>query len=56
VKKRSGLSEEQILARMAKQMPQEEKERRADLVIVNDGDMNALRKAVYEAAAPLLGI
>ena len=55
VKKRSGLSEEQILARMAKQMPQEEKERRADLVIVNDGDMNALRKAVYEAAAPLLG-
>jgi dephospho-CoA kinase len=38
-----GLNEEQAELRIAAQMPIEEKMRRSDYVIVNDGDLDALR-------------
>jgi dephospho-CoA kinase len=41
--KRRGLSEEDIAARMAAQMPVEQKAERADFVIRNEGDMEDLR-------------
>lgn len=47
-----GLTAEEARARLAAQMPGEEKARRADAVIRNDGDMEALRaeaRRVFEA-------
>ncbi|GEM89348.1 dephospho-CoA kinase [Oceanithermus desulfurans] len=46
VAERSGLSLDEFRARDAAQLPQEEKVRRADWVIVNDGDLDALRARV----------
>ncbi|MBQ2312426.1 MAG: dephospho-CoA kinase [Firmicutes bacterium] len=46
---RDGLSREQVLARMANQLPEEEKIRRADVVIYNDGTLEDLRCAVEKA-------
>ncbi|MCR5010330.1 MAG: dephospho-CoA kinase [Clostridia bacterium] len=46
---RDGLSREQVLARMANQLPEEEKIRRADVVIYNDGTLEDLRRAVEKA-------
>ena len=46
VAERSGLSLEEFRARDAAQLPQPEKVRRADWVIVNDGDLDALRAQV----------
>ncbi|ADR36541.1 dephospho-CoA kinase [Oceanithermus profundus DSM 14977] len=46
VAERSGLSLEEFRARDAAQLPQAEKVRRADWVIVNDGDLDALRAQV----------
>ncbi len=48
---RDGLSPAEAAARLATQMPIEEKARRADVVVVNDGEVSALRAK----AAPLLG-
>lgn len=45
---RDGLPREQILERMTNQMSQQEKIRRADYVIDNGGDVDALRIAVEE--------
>ncbi len=47
---RDGLSPERAEARLAAQMPVDEKARRADVVVVNDRDLDALRAK----AAPLL--
>ena len=46
---RDGLSREQVLARMANQLPEEEKIRRADVVIYNDGTLEDLRETVIKA-------
>ena len=46
---RDGLSREQVLARMANQLPEEEKIRRADVVIYNDGTLDDLRLTVEKA-------
>jgi dephospho-CoA kinase len=46
VRERDGLSDEDVLARMAAQMPLEEKVRRADVVFDNDGSLQALRDQV----------
>lgn len=42
VQARSGLSEDEIRARMRQQMPEAEKVRRADFVVVNDGRVEDL--------------
>ena len=46
---RDGLTREQVLARMENQLPEEEKIRRADVVIYNDGTLEDLRNAVIDA-------
>lgn len=46
VAQRDGLSEDAIRARMQRQLPPEEMRRRADFVLQNDGDPDALRIAV----------
>ncbi|MCL6615353.1 MAG: dephospho-CoA kinase [Firmicutes bacterium] len=51
---RDGLSESDLAARLAAQMPLAEKERRAHLVIRNDGDLEELRRRVVEAWEALL--
>ncbi|OGN94838.1 MAG: dephospho-CoA kinase [Chloroflexi bacterium RBG_13_50_10] len=48
LKKARGLSEEQFLARLRTQMPQQEKARRADVVINTDCSPNELRARVTE--------
>ena len=40
---RDGFSAEEVEARLAAQMPVDEKARRADVVVMNDGDLDALR-------------
>lgn len=49
VGERDGLSEEQIRARLKAQLPAEEKARRADRIIVNDGSLKELRVKVKRA-------
>ena len=46
---RDGITREQVLARMSSQLPEEDKIRRADVVIYNDGTLEDLRNAVIEA-------
>lgn len=46
VRLRSGLSREEALNREARQLPQEEKVRRADYVIWNTGPLSGLERAV----------
>lgn len=46
IRRRNGLSEEQVCARMAAQMPLEEKVRLADYVVENTGSVFALRAQV----------
>jgi len=48
VMSRSGLSREEVLARDANQMPQDEKILRATWVIWNDGDLATLRERVKD--------
>ena len=43
-----GMGEEQVRAIEARQLPQEEKARRADLVVQNDGDLDRLREQAKE--------
>ena len=50
---RDRVSAEKVLARMSRQLSQEEKAGRADVVLVNDGDMAAARRKsrrLYELA------
>jgi dephospho-CoA kinase len=51
---RSGLSEDQIEARIRAQMPMEEKIKFADFVIDNSGDLGATRRQVEEVNSRLL--
>ena len=44
-----GYSREQVLERMASQLPEEEKIRKADVVIYNDGTLEDLRNKVADA-------
>lgn len=46
IKKRDGLSEEEILARIANQMPEEEKIALSDYVIYNDGSTPLIRQVL----------
>ena len=46
---RDGITREQVLARMASQLPEEDKIRRADVVIYNDGTLEELRQKVEDA-------
>ena len=46
-----GMSEEEARRRLAAQLPRSEYERRADVVIENNGDMDALRRQVEAAWA-----
>jgi dephospho-CoA kinase len=46
VKERDALTTDDVLARMATQMPEQEKRARADYVIHNDGDLDDLRREV----------
>lgn len=55
VGKRDGLSAEQVKARIAAQLPAEEKERRADRVILNDGSLDELKARVEQAWRDLTG-
>jgi len=50
---RSGLSEEQIEARIGSQMPLEEKVKYADFVIENSGDLANARRQVAEVSSKL---
>ena len=50
---RTGLPEEQIRSRLRSQMPVEEKARRANIVIHNDGAVEELKKKVEELWARL---
>ena len=52
-KGRDRLSDKEVEARLAAQWPLAEKERRADLVLRNDGDLAALRAQVEHAWADL---
>ena len=54
LKSQRGLKEEQILARLQAQMPQEEKAKRADVVINTDCSLDELRKRVTELRHNLL--
>lgn len=55
VTRRSGLTAEEVLARDARQMPGEEKRRRATVVLDNSGDLASL-EAQVDAALTRLGI
>ena len=46
VKDRDALTTEEVLARMRAQMPEEEKRHLADYIVVNDGDLDDLRREV----------
>ena len=46
VEKRSGLSKAEILGRMNRQWPDEEKEKLADFVIVNDGSKSLIKQVL----------
>lgn len=53
-----GMGEEQVRAIEARQLPQEEKARRADLVVQNDGDLDTLSgraREVFEMATRKVG-
>lgn len=52
--KRDGISEEAARRRLASQLPFAELERRADLVIMNDGDADKLLSSVRSAAQSIL--
>ena len=49
IMKRDGISREEVLKRMESQLPDGEKEARADIVIYNDGTLEDLRKKVEAA-------
>ena len=49
IMERDGLSREQAVLRIARQMPQEEKLARADAAIFNNGDLPELSGALTEA-------
>jgi dephospho-CoA kinase len=46
VKERDSLTTDDVLSRMAAQMPEQEKRERADYIIHNDGDLDDLRREV----------
>lgn len=46
VKDRDALTTEEVLARMRAQLPEDEKRRLADYIILNDGDLDDLRREV----------
>ncbi len=48
IMKRDNLNEEAVRKRMALQLPLEEKVKRADYVIENDGDLSQLQEAVHK--------
>jgi dephospho-CoA kinase len=50
-----GLTEEEAALRVDAQPPQEEKAAQADVVIVNDGDLDALREKVRAGWAQIEG-
>lgn len=54
LKKRDGLSEEEVEKRLRAQMPLKEKVQKADFVIVNDGDLPALKGQVARLLQDLL--
>jgi len=55
LQRRDGASRDQIEARLQHQMPVEEKARRADFVLENNGSLEELRKKVKELVRWLLG-
>jgi dephospho-CoA kinase len=48
IQARNNLTEEQIRARMASQMPSEERVEHADVVVVNDGEIQELQRKIGE--------
>jgi dephospho-CoA kinase len=50
-----GVDEAALMAIEARQLPQEEKARRADIVVQNDGDVDKLKKQAEELEARSLG-
>ena len=50
-----GVDEAALMAIEARQLPQEEKARRADIVVQNDGDVDKLKKLAEELKARSLG-
>jgi len=50
-----GMGEGQVRAIEARQLPQEEKARRADLVVQNDGDLDSLREQAEGLGRKILG-
>tara|TARA_R110002096_G_scaffold21043_7_gene68753 strand:+ start:106047 stop:106625 length:579 start_codon:yes stop_codon:yes gene_type:complete len=46
VKKRSGLSRQQIMARMEKQWPEEQKIKLADYIVINDGEHSLIKQSL----------
>lgn len=55
VRRRDGLNEEQVRARMAAQLPEDEKARRADRVIVNNGTLEDLQEIVEQVWNEVVG-
>lgn len=56
IRQRDGFTESEIRDRMASQMPLEEKMRRADIVIENDGSLGRLRETTSKAFNALTGV
>jgi dephospho-CoA kinase len=50
-----GVDEAALMAIETRQLPQEEKARRADIVVQNDGDVDKLKKLAEELKARSLG-
>jgi dephospho-CoA kinase len=50
-----GMSEERFRATEARQLPQDEKARRADIVVRNDGDLATLRERARGVVEGLIG-
>ncbi len=53
---RDGVTEAEVRARMSVQLPEDVKRRRADYVIVNDGDQDSLRREVEFLLARFLRV
>ena len=53
IMERDNLTEDEIITRINLQMPEEEKKKRADVIIENDGDLESLKAKVKELLADL---
>jgi len=53
IKERDGLTEDEIITRINLQMPEDEKRKKSDIIIENDGNLEALKTKVEEFISTL---